>query len=153
MTPLLGIGLCVSIQFAGLEYSKRLFSARNVASGTGDGSLTGSQYFASGVIAGLLNSVVSGPVEHIRIRKSFLFRDDRRNVPFRLAPQLRFTHLPFPPQVCRPNPIKLDSMPVHGMRSRRYMAQTELPEFTRDKSRPCAVRLVDTEFTSGHMRC
>ncbi|KAF9793220.1 mitochondrial carrier [Thelephora terrestris] len=68
LTPLLGIGLCVSIQFAGLEYSKRVFSSRNVASGTGDGSLTGSQFFASGVIAGLANSVVSGPVEHIRIR-------------------------------------------------------------------------------------
>jgi len=68
LTPLLGIGLCVSIQFAGLEYSKRLFSSRNVSSGIADGSLTGSQYFASGVIAGLANSVVSGPVEHIRIR-------------------------------------------------------------------------------------
>jgi len=68
LTPLLGIGLCVSIQFAGLEYAKRIFSARNVASGLGDGPLTGSQYFASGVIAGLANSVVSGPVEHIRIR-------------------------------------------------------------------------------------
>jgi len=68
LTPLLGIGLCVSIQFGGLEYSKRLFSARNIASGVGDGSLTGSQYFASGIIAGLANSVVSGPVEHIRIR-------------------------------------------------------------------------------------
>lgn len=94
LTPLLGIGLCVSIQFAGLEYSKRLFTARNVASGVGDGPLTGSQYFASGVIAGLANSVVSGPVEHIRIRESCLSRDDRRNLPFRVAPQPRFT-LPF----------------------------------------------------------
>jgi len=68
LTPLLGIGLCVSIQFAGLEYSKRIFAARNIASGKGDGPLTGSQYFVSGVIAGLANSVVSGPVEHIRIR-------------------------------------------------------------------------------------
>lgn len=81
LTPLLGIGLCVSIQFAGLEYSKRIFAARNIASGKGDGPLTGSQYFVSGVIAGLANSVVSGPVEHIRIRRSFLFRDDRRNLP------------------------------------------------------------------------
>ena len=90
LTPLLGIGLCVSIQFAGLEYSKRLFSARNVASGVGDGPLTGAQYFASGVIAGLANSVVSGPVEHIRIRGSCLSRDDR----IRLAPQPRFTFFP-----------------------------------------------------------
>lgn len=68
LSPLLGIGLCVSIQFGGLEYSKRIFSSRNIASGVSDGSLTGSQYWASGVIAGVANSVVSGPVEHIRIR-------------------------------------------------------------------------------------
>jgi len=86
LTPLLGIGLCVSIQFAGLEYSKRLFSARNIASGVGDGPLTGTQYFASGVIAGLANSVVSGPVEHIRIRRSCLPRVDQRNCPLRLTP-------------------------------------------------------------------
>ena len=152
MTPLLGIGVCVSIQFAGMEYSKRLFSTRNVASGIGDGSLTGSQYFASGVIAGLSNSVVSGPVEHIRIRRSFSFRDDRRNVSFRLAPQLRFTHFPLLSQVCRHNPIKPDSMLARGTPSRRSTPRTESPEFTRDKSRPWGVRLADTGYISGRMR-
>ncbi|KAF7782233.1 hypothetical protein Agabi119p4_1609 [Agaricus bisporus var. burnettii] len=71
LTPLLGIGVCVSIQFGALEYTKRFFAAQNVARGVGgEGgkTLTGSQLFISGVSAGLANSVVSGPVEHIRIR-------------------------------------------------------------------------------------
>ena len=71
MTPLLGIGVCVSIQFGALEYSKRIFAQRNVANGKGgaDGSvLTSSQLFLSGVAAGLANGGVSGPFEHICIR-------------------------------------------------------------------------------------
>ncbi|KAL9711515.1 Mitochondrial carrier protein ymc2 [Leucoagaricus gongylophorus] len=71
LTPLAGIGLCVSIQFGALEYTKRLFAARNVTRGTGgEGgkTLTGSQLFSAGVVAGLANGFVSGPVEHIRIR-------------------------------------------------------------------------------------
>ncbi|TFL03187.1 mitochondrial carrier domain-containing protein [Pterulicium gracile] len=71
LTPLLGIGACVSIQFAALEYTKRLFAQQNAALGLGGpGGLqlgTG-QIFTAGVAAGLANSVVSGPVEHIRIR-------------------------------------------------------------------------------------
>lgn len=76
MTPLLGIGVCVSIQFAALEYAKRLFAVQNQIQGRGgEGgrSLTGQQLFVSGVFAGLSNGVVSGPVEHIRIRRSFYF--------------------------------------------------------------------------------
>ena len=62
----------MSIQFGALEYSKRLFAARNVQNGRGgpDGSvLTSGQLFVSGSIAGSANGVVSGPVEHIRIRE------------------------------------------------------------------------------------
>ncbi|KAH6914420.1 mitochondrial carrier with solute carrier repeats [Coprinopsis sp. MPI-PUGE-AT-0042] len=71
LTPLLGIGVCVSIQFAALEYAKRLFAVQNQIQGRGgEGgrALTGQQLFVSGVFAGLSNGVVSGPVEHIRIR-------------------------------------------------------------------------------------
>ncbi|KDN44470.1 hypothetical protein RSAG8_05517, partial [Rhizoctonia solani AG-8 WAC10335] len=71
LTPLLGIGLCVSIQFAALEGVKRAFADVNRKSGTGgpDGTvLGGGQLLAAGAAAGLANSVVSGPVEHIRIR-------------------------------------------------------------------------------------
>lgn len=71
MTPLLGIGVCVSIQFAVLESVKRNFAASNVAlglGGEGGRTLSGGQLFVGGVLAGLANGVVSGPVEHIRIR-------------------------------------------------------------------------------------
>ncbi|KAI0339946.1 mitochondrial carrier [Trametopsis cervina] len=71
LTPLLGIGVCVSIQFGAMEYTKRLFAARNIESGIGGPQgtqLTNGQLLSSGVFAGLANGVVSGPVEHIRIR-------------------------------------------------------------------------------------
>lgn len=63
--------MCVSIQFGVLEYTKRYFSAQNLANGTGgEGGkeLGAGQLVAAGVFAGLANGVVSGPVEHIRIR-------------------------------------------------------------------------------------
>lgn len=71
LTPLLGIGVCVSIQFGVLEYAKRIFTAQNLARGEGgeEGKmLGGGQLVIAGVAAGLANGVVSGPVEHIRIR-------------------------------------------------------------------------------------
>lgn len=72
LTPLLGIGLCVSIQFGALEYTKRVFAEQNLANGRGgEGGKTlgGGQLFTAGVAAGLANGFVSGPVEHIRIRE------------------------------------------------------------------------------------
>lgn len=72
LTPLLGIGVCVSIQFGALEYLKRFFAQQNITNGTGGPSgmvLSSGQLFTSGVFAGLANGVVSGPVEHIRIRE------------------------------------------------------------------------------------
>ncbi|KAJ7282681.1 mitochondrial carrier domain-containing protein [Mycena rebaudengoi] len=71
LTPLLGIGVCVSIQFGALEYAKRHFASRNLSNGTGGeggATLSGAQIFSSGVMAGVANGFVSGPVEHIRIR-------------------------------------------------------------------------------------
>jgi len=78
LTPLLGIGVCVSIQFGALEYAKRVFAQRNidqrVASAGVDGKmLTPAQLVASGAFAGISNGFVSGPVEHIRIRTSTSF--------------------------------------------------------------------------------
>jgi hypothetical protein len=75
LTPLLGIGVCVSIQFGALEYAKRVFAQRNVdqrvASAGPEGKvLTPTQLIASGAFAGIANGFVSGPVEHIRIRES-----------------------------------------------------------------------------------
>ena len=74
LTPLLGIGVCVSIQFGALEYTKRIFQAQNLARGVGgpDGTAFGSgQLFTAGVVAGIANGIVSCPVEHIRIRTSY----------------------------------------------------------------------------------
>jgi solute carrier family 25 carnitine/acylcarnitine transporter 20/29 len=64
MTPLVGIGACVSIQFVVLEAVKRQFNRQNQK---GD-PLTGSQLYIAGATSGLANSIVSGPVEHIRTR-------------------------------------------------------------------------------------
>ncbi|PVG02470.1 putative YMC1-protein of the mitochondrial carrier family [Serendipita vermifera] len=71
LTPLLGVGACVSIQFGALEYMKRVFTTQNLRSGRGgpDGkTLEPLQLAIAGASAGIANSVVSGPVEHIRIR-------------------------------------------------------------------------------------
>ncbi|KAH9929566.1 mitochondrial carrier [Epithele typhae] len=71
LTPLLGIGVCVSIQFGALESTKRYFAQQNLRNGRGgpDGmTLSSGQLFLAGSVAGVANGVVSGPVEHIRIR-------------------------------------------------------------------------------------
>ncbi|KIY67907.1 mitochondrial carrier [Cylindrobasidium torrendii FP15055 ss-10] len=71
LTPLLGIGVCVSIQFGAIEWMKRFYSSRNLQNGTGGPGgleLGHGQLFVAGAVAGIANGVVSGPVEHIRIR-------------------------------------------------------------------------------------
>ncbi len=67
--PLLGIGLCVSIQFATLEASKRAFLRVNKESGAiNPETLSSYQLFIAGTVSGLANTIVAGPVEHVRIR-------------------------------------------------------------------------------------
>lgn len=76
VSPLVGIGACVSIQFGALEYTKRTLAQMNLRAGRGgkDGKeLSGPQLVAAGSIAGIANSIVSGPVEHIRIRAWITF--------------------------------------------------------------------------------
>ncbi|OAA64701.1 mitochondrial carrier protein [Niveomyces insectorum RCEF 264] len=77
LTPLLGIGACVSVQFGAFHQARRWFEAKNerghTAAGGGGGSgssqqLSYSQYYAAGAFAGVANSVLSGPIEHVRIR-------------------------------------------------------------------------------------
>ncbi|KAL1742201.1 mitochondrial carrier domain-containing protein [Schizophyllum fasciatum] len=71
LSPLLGIGVCVSIQFGALEWTKRVFAQQNRARGLGGPDGTGfgaGQLFSAGVVAGIANGIVSCPVEHIRIR-------------------------------------------------------------------------------------
>ncbi|KAF4979515.1 hypothetical protein FZEAL_4283 [Fusarium zealandicum] len=63
LTPLIGIGACVSVQFGAFNAAKRWFEGRN-----GGANLTYTQYAGAGAFAGISNSVLSGPIEHIRIR-------------------------------------------------------------------------------------
>ncbi|KAN0064456.1 Mitochondrial carrier protein ymc2 [Thecaphora frezii] len=67
LTPLLGVGACVSIQFGVVASAKRYFSQRNRASGRA-ATLSASQLYLAGGAAGLANSIIAGPVEHVRIR-------------------------------------------------------------------------------------
>ncbi|KAI1271153.1 mitochondrial carrier domain-containing protein [Xylaria sp. FL0933] len=69
LTPLLGIGACVSIQFGAFGYAKRYFeTANNTKNGIGKKDLSYGQYYAAGAFAGVANSIISGPIEHVRIR-------------------------------------------------------------------------------------
>ena len=79
LTPLIGIGACVSVQFGAFNYARRAFEARNAASTGKNGSssldstaspppLSYGQYYAAGAFAGIANTVLSSPIEHVRIR-------------------------------------------------------------------------------------
>ncbi|QPH10285.1 hypothetical protein C2857_001525 [Epichloe festucae Fl1] len=70
LTPLLGIGACVSIQFGAFHAARRWFEARNAASpgSTTPSRLSYGQCFAAGAFAGVSNAALSAPIEHIRIR-------------------------------------------------------------------------------------
>jgi solute carrier family 25 carnitine/acylcarnitine transporter 20/29 len=68
LTPLVGIGACVSVQFGAFHEARRRFEASNTAKNPLSPGLSYSQYYASGAFAGIANSVISGPIEHVRIR-------------------------------------------------------------------------------------
>ncbi|KAF9083423.1 Mitochondrial carrier protein ymc2 [Mortierella sp. AM989] len=65
-TPLVGVGACVSIQFVTLQAMKRYYNNQNGPSA--NGFLSNSQLYIAGAASGITNSIVSGPVEHIRTR-------------------------------------------------------------------------------------
>lgn len=67
LTPLIGIGACVSVQFGAFHYARRKFEELN-ASNSSDTGLSYGQYYLAGAFAGITNSVLSGPIEHVRIR-------------------------------------------------------------------------------------
>ncbi|KAI9708694.1 MAG: hypothetical protein M1828_002678 [Chrysothrix sp. TS-e1954] len=71
LTPLIGIGACVSVQFGGFHAARRFFEARNHSATptlAPNAQLSMPQYYAAGAFAGITNSVISCPIEHIRIR-------------------------------------------------------------------------------------
>ncbi|KAF9356345.1 Mitochondrial carrier protein ymc2 [Mortierella sp. AD094] len=65
-TPLVGVGACVSIQFVTLQAMKRYYNNQNGPSA--NGFLSNSQLYLAGAASGITNSIISGPVEHIRTR-------------------------------------------------------------------------------------
>lgn len=76
LTPLIGIGACVSVQFGGFNYARRAFEAQNAAKLNKSidqlekepQPLSYGQYYAAGAFAGIANTILSSPIEHIRIR-------------------------------------------------------------------------------------
>ena len=72
LTPLLGIGACVSIQFGAFHSARRYLEQRRASHDAsfvpGTSSLSYGEYYAAGALAGVANSVISGPIEHVRIR-------------------------------------------------------------------------------------
>ncbi|EAQ83251.1 hypothetical protein CHGG_09655 [Chaetomium globosum CBS 148.51] len=67
LTPLLGIGACVSIQFGAFHAARRWLEDRRGPAARGT-PLGYGEYYAAGAFAGLANSFLSGPIEHVRIR-------------------------------------------------------------------------------------
>jgi len=69
LTPLIGIGACVSVQFGAFHQARRALETYNSNKSTfAKPDLSYSQYYAAGAFAGIANSVISGPIEHVRIR-------------------------------------------------------------------------------------
>lgn len=69
LTPLVGIGACVSVQFGAFNYARRLFEESNLHANPSRPSTLGyGQFYAAGAFAGVTNSVLSTPIEHVRIR-------------------------------------------------------------------------------------
>lgn len=57
----------MSIQFGAFHSARRYLEERNAQAGR-TGNLGYGQYYAAGAFAGVANSVISGPIEHVRIR-------------------------------------------------------------------------------------
>jgi solute carrier family 25 (mitochondrial carnitine/acylcarnitine transporter), member 20/29 len=69
LTPLLGIGACVSVQFGAFHYARRQLEARNLSHNPhAPATLSLGQFYLAGAFAGITNTVLSSPIEHIRIR-------------------------------------------------------------------------------------
>lgn len=63
LTPLIGVGACVSVQFSVNESMKRYYDKK-----TSGMPLTLAQFFNCGAVAGFANGFLASPIEHVRIR-------------------------------------------------------------------------------------
>jgi solute carrier family 25 carnitine/acylcarnitine transporter 20/29 len=68
LIPMIGVGFCVSVQFAAQTQVRKYFAEQNKKNGRGDQPLSLMQVGIAGAAAGLANAPLSTPIEHIRIR-------------------------------------------------------------------------------------
>ncbi|KAF8458226.1 mitochondrial carrier domain-containing protein [Kalaharituber pfeilii] len=68
LTPLIGIGACVSVQFGAFHEARRRLAGWNKEYRPQRKELTLGQYYLAGATAGVANTVLSSPIEHVRIR-------------------------------------------------------------------------------------
>ncbi|MCJ1442489.1 MAG: hypothetical protein MMC23_002984 [Stictis urceolatum] len=68
LTPLIGIGACVSVQFGAFHWARRQLEAQNLDRDPTSTSLSYPQFFLAGAVAGIANTPLSAPIEHVRIR-------------------------------------------------------------------------------------
>lgn len=67
MIPMIGVGFCVSVQFAAQTQARQFFADQNKKNGK-EATLSLFQVGLAGAAAGLANAPLSTPIEHIRIR-------------------------------------------------------------------------------------
>ncbi|ANB11708.1 Ymc1p [Sugiyamaella lignohabitans] len=65
--PLIGVGACVSVQFYAFHEAKRQLLSYNQRTNNSPHQLTYPQFYIAGATAGLANSFIASPVEHLRI--------------------------------------------------------------------------------------
>lgn len=58
----------VSVQFGAFHQARRYFEEQNAKRSLVNPGLSYTQYYLAGAFAGITNSVISGPIEHVRIR-------------------------------------------------------------------------------------
>lgn len=68
LIPMIGVGFCVSVQFAAQTQVRKYFAEQNKKNGKEGQPLTLLQCGLAGGAAGLANAPLSTPIEHIRIR-------------------------------------------------------------------------------------
>ncbi|CCD22939.1 organic acid transporter NDAI_0A07850 [Naumovozyma dairenensis CBS 421] len=68
LIPIVGVGACVSVQFGVNEAMKRFFHQANGTNARGNDTLSLKQYYICGLTGGVINSFLSSPIEHVRIR-------------------------------------------------------------------------------------
>lgn len=91
---MLGVGVCVSVQFAGLSFAKGFLISKNKKEAERNGTpvrpLSLGQIFLAGAFAGVVSSPFTAPIEHIRIRLQT--QTGKTGSPFALINQIYREH-------------------------------------------------------------